>query len=152
MNGNIDGVVVTPLKRIPDERGAVYHMLRKDDSVFKQFGEVYFSIVHPGAIKAWHMHKLMTLNYAVVAGKIKMVLYDGRKDSKTKENIMEIFLGKDNYCLVTVPPGIVNGFKGLGKEDSIVVNCATHPHDPNEIKRIDPFTKDIPYNWDIRHG
>ena len=65
---------------------------------------------------------------------------------------MEIFLGKDNYVRVTVPPGVVNGFKGAGTEDSLVINIASHSHDPDEIVRIDPFTKDIPYNWDIKHG
>ena len=148
----IEGVAITPLKKIPDERGSIYHMLRCDSPVFQKFGEIYFSVVHPGAIKAWHIHKVMTLNYAVVKGKIKLVLYDSRPDSSTKGNLMEIFLGDDQYALVTIPPGVFNGFKGVGTEDAIVANCTTHPHDSEEIERLDPFTKDIPYTWDIKHG
>ncbi|MBN2251905.1 MAG: dTDP-4-dehydrorhamnose 3,5-epimerase family protein [Candidatus Altiarchaeota archaeon] len=148
----INGVVIKPLKKIPDERGAIMHMLRRDDPLFEEFGEIYFSVIFPGAIKAWHLHKKMTLNYAVVSGNIKLVLCDQREDSPTKEELQEIFIGEDNYCLVKIPPGIVNGFKAVGDRKAIVANCATLPHDPEEIIRIDPFDKKIGYDWDIKHG
>ena len=61
---------VTPLQRIPDERGAVLHMLREDDPAFERFGEIYFSLVYPGVVKGWHLHKRMTLNYAVPIGMV----------------------------------------------------------------------------------
>jgi dTDP-4-dehydrorhamnose 3,5-epimerase len=143
----IDGVLVTPLRRIPDERGCIMHMLRADATHFQGFGEVYFSGVYPGAIKAWHIHKLMTLNYAVVVGTIKMVLFDDRAASPTRGELMELFVGENNYCLVTVPPMVWNGFKGCGPEMALVANCATHAHDPAEIEREDPFTPRIPYDW-----
>jgi dTDP-4-dehydrorhamnose 3,5-epimerase len=148
----IDGVSVHTLKQIPDERGKVMHMLRADAPHFERFGEIYFSVVYPGAIKAWHLHKRMTLNYAVVQGSIKLVLYDGREQSATHGELMELFTGEANYCLVTVPAGVWNGFKGIGSETAIVANCATHPHDPDEIVRIDPTSAQIPYSWDLRHG
>jgi len=148
----IDGIVITPLRQIPDERGKIMHMLRSDDPQFERFGEIYFSMVYPGAIKAWHLHTKMTLNYAVVSGMIKLVLYDPRPASPTKGQIQEIFLGEQNYVRVKIPPGIYNGFKGVGMVPALVANCATIPHDPAEIQRLDPFSKDIPYNWDLQHG
>lgn len=148
----IDGVLITALRQIPDERGKIMHMLRSDAPHFDRFGEIYFSAVHPGAIKAWHIHKEMTLNYAVIHGKIKMVLYDDRKDSPTLGKLMEIFPGPDNYCLITVPPLVWNGFKGVGDVTAIVANCATHPHHPDEIERLDPFTSRIPYDWGLKNG
>jgi dTDP-4-dehydrorhamnose 3,5-epimerase len=148
----IAGVIITPLRQIVDERGKIMHMLRNDSAVFQKFGEIYFSCIHSGAIKAWHIHKEMTLNYAVPYGKIKMVLYDDRKDSPTRGELMELFLGPENYNLVTVPPMVWNGFKGVGTETAIVANCATIPHRPDEIERLDPFSKDIPYDWSLKHG
>jgi len=148
----IDGVLIIPLKQIPDERGKIMHMLRCDDPHFEKFGEIYFSVVRPDMIKGWHIHKKMTLNYAVVSGMIKLVLYDRREKSPTKGELMELFMGEDNYLLVQIPPGVVNGFKGIGIKPAIVANCATEPHDPEEIIRIDPFSKDIPYNWDLKNG
>lgn len=147
----IDGVVVIPLKQIPDERGKVMHMLRCDDPHFEQFGEIYFSMVYPGVIKGWHLHTEMTLNYAVVAGMIKLVLYDDRIDSPTRGAIMEIFTGEDNYQLIKIPRLIWNGFKGIGVTPALVANCATIPHRPDEIKRKDPFSADIPYDWNLKH-
>jgi|TARA_B000000460_G_scaffold10032_1_gene7209 dTDP-4-dehydrorhamnose 3,5-epimerase len=148
----LDGVQMVPLRRIPDERGMVMHMLRNDDPHFTEFGEIYFSVVYPGVIKGWHLHSRMTINYAVVDGSIKLVLYDQRKSSPTYQRIQEIVFGQVNYQLVRVPPGVVNGFTAVGGQRALVANCADIPHDPNEITRIDPFTPTIPYDWRLQHG
>jgi dTDP-4-dehydrorhamnose 3,5-epimerase len=146
----IDGVLVIPLKRIPDERGTVMHMLKRTDRHFIEFGEIYFSTIYPGVVKGWHKHAEMTLNYACVHGRIKLVLFDDRDGSPTKGQLMEIFLGPDNHSLVQIPPGVWNGFKGMGNETAIVANCCTHPHDPSRSIRLDPFDNDIPYDWGVR--
>jgi len=91
----IDGVQVIPLKTILDERGMVRHMIRRTDPHFSRFGEIYFSVIFPGAIKAWHRHRKMELNYAVVSGNIKLVLWDGRKGSPTRGETQEIFMGEE---------------------------------------------------------
>ena len=148
----IDGVVVKPLRRIPDERGYIMHMLRSDDPVFQNFGEIYFSTIYPDVIKAWHLHKLMTLNYSVVVGMIKLVLYDDRENSPTKGEIQELYIGQENYQLVKIPPLVWNGFKGVGTGMAVLANCATLPHDPDEIVRMSPFDPTIPYDWALKHG
>lgn len=132
----IDGVKIIPLTQIPDERGSVRHMLRADDPWFEKFGEIYFSTVYPGKTKGFHCHKEMTLNYAVIVGTIKLVLWDGRENSPTKGQTYEIYLGQCNYSLVQIPPGIWNGFIGTGTEEAIVANCATLPYSEDEIMRI----------------
>ena len=147
----IDGVQIHPLKQIPDERGMIKHMLRRDDPHFQQFGEIYFSVVYPNIVKGWHLHERMTLNYAVVRGMVKLALYDDRRHSPTFAMISEYFIGDSNYCLITIPPQVWNGFKAIGSEIAIVANCATEPHDSNEIVRLDPFDNYIPYKWHIVH-
>ena len=127
------------------------HMLKVGDPAFQQFGEIYFSCTYPGAIKGWHIHRTMTLNYAVPHGHIKFVLYDDRPNSSTQGEVQELFLGPDSYYLVTVPPMVWNGFKGLGNEMAIVANCATIPHSADEIDRRDPFDPSIPYDWALKH-
>jgi dTDP-4-dehydrorhamnose 3,5-epimerase len=148
----IHDVTVTPLRRIPDERGAVFHMLREDSPVFERFGEIYFSLVYPGVVKGWHLHRRMTLNYAVPVGMVKLVCYDDRPDSPTRGTVQELHVGELNFVLVTIPPLVWNGFKGEGGDPALVANCATLPHDPDEIERVDPFDNDIPYDWALRHG
>jgi dTDP-4-dehydrorhamnose 3,5-epimerase len=148
---NIEGLQVVPLRRIPDERGTIYHMLRSDDPHFKRFGEIYFSSIYPGVIKGWHLHHQMTLNYACIYGRIKLVCYDDRPNSPTRGELTEIFLGPDNYSLVVIPPEVWNGQKGMGVDLSIVANCATHVHDLTQSERLDPFDNSIPYDWAVRH-
>lgn len=143
----IDGVVVEMLRQICDERGKVMHMLRCDSPLFEKFGEIYFSIVNPGVVKAWKLHKEMTLNYAVPHGEIKLVLFDERPNSHTRNKVQELFIGGDNYCLVKIPPKIWTGFQGLGSMKSIVANCTTLPHDPTEVIRCELGDRRIPYNW-----
>jgi dTDP-4-dehydrorhamnose 3,5-epimerase len=148
----IDGLVITPLRRIPDERGAVLHMLREDSPGFERFGEIYFSTIYPGVVKGWHLHREMTLNYAVPVGMIKLVCFDDREGSRTRGNVVEIHLGELNYALVTIPALVWNGFKGEGSGTALVANCSTTAHHPGEIERLDPFENGIPYDWALRHG
>ena len=122
----IEGVTVTPLKKIVDERGMIMHMLKRTDPTFKEFGEIYFSCGYPGAIKAWHIHKEMTLNDCCLVGMIKLVIYDCRKDSPTHGELMELFIGESNYCVVQIPPGVANGYKTYGDKMSIVVWLGQH--------------------------
>lgn len=147
----IDGVLIHPLRQIPDERGKVMHMLRCDDPHFVRFGEIYFSTVYPGAIKGWHLHAEMTIHYAVVSGVIKLVLFDDREGSRTRGEVQEVFLGDPNYALAKIPPGVWNGFKGVGTTPAIVANCADTPHRPDEITRMDPFDPRVPYDWALKH-
>ncbi|MHA2344792.1 MAG: dTDP-4-dehydrorhamnose 3,5-epimerase family protein [Candidatus Hodarchaeales archaeon] len=148
----IKGVDIRPLSVIPDERGMILPMLRNDDSHFKKFGEIYFSVIYPGVVKGWHIHSQMTLNYAVVTGKIKLVLYDDREGSPSNGEIQELVLGSENYSLVTIPPKIWNGFKCIGLEPAIIANCSDMPHDPQEISRVDPHKNNIPYSWERKDG
>lgn len=150
-NGTIEGVQVVPLRRIPDERGTILHMLREDDPHFLRFGEIYFTTVYEGIVKGWHKHREMTLNYACVHGRIKLALYDERPESPTNGALMELFLGPDDYSLAVIPPEIWTGFKGMSRPDALVANCATHAHDPSRTTRLDPFDNHIPYDWAVRH-
>ncbi|HOW28618.1 MAG TPA: dTDP-4-dehydrorhamnose 3,5-epimerase family protein [Elusimicrobiota bacterium] len=145
----IEGVRVIPLRKIPDERGKIVHMLKCTDPHFEKFGEIYFSFGYPGAIKGWHDHTKQTQNYAVIHGMIKLVLYDGRKGSSTFKELMELFIGEDNHQLVTIPPGVINGYKAVGTETAIVANCATLAHEPDEMIRYDPLGDKVPYKWDM---
>lgn len=148
----IEGVKIIPKKQIIDERGKIMHMIRNDDPNFTKFGEVYFSYSHPNTVKAWHLHKRMTVNYVCVVGKIKLVLFDDRPESSTKGELQEIFLTTENYSLVSVPPRVWNGFKSVENKFSIIANCSDIPHEAEEMSRRpfdDPYFN---YSWNIKLG
>jgi dTDP-4-dehydrorhamnose 3,5-epimerase len=144
----IHDVEIVPLKRFPDERGTVMHIMKATDDQFKGFGEVYCSSVYPGVVKGWNRHKKVTLNYVVLAGAIKLVLYDDRDGSPSKGVVQEIFMGRESYVRVTVPPGIWSGFKGIGPETALVCNIIDLPHDPTESEWRDPYSYQIRYSWE----
>ena len=143
----IQGINIHPLKQIKDDRGKIMHMMRNDSDFFKNFGEIYFSTVNQNYIKAWHLHKENTLNYVCIHGKVKLVLFDDRKESSTKSNFEEIILSPEKYFLITIPPNVWNGFKGIGEGESIIANCLDLPHNEREMVREDPYSKKFQYNW-----
>lgn len=150
----IDGVAVKKLKVIPDERGKLMEILRVDDEIFQNFGQVYITTVRPGIVKAWHCHARQTDFFTAVSGMIKMVLADLRQDSPTQGEINEFFIGEDNPLLVRIPPGVYHGVKGISQAPSIALNVPTEPynHDqPDEIRL--PWNSDkISYDWEISLG
>ena len=150
----IEGVNVKPLKIIADERGYLMEMMRSDDPFFQRFGQSYVSVAYPGVVKGWHFHKVQTDHFVIVKGMMKVVLYDQRDGSPTKGLINEFFMGEKNPILVTIPPGVVHGMKGIGTEPAMLVNVPTevYKYDQPDEYRIDPHTKDIPYDWDRKDG
>jgi dTDP-4-dehydrorhamnose 3,5-epimerase len=149
---SLEGVKITPKKKIFDDRGGIFHMLREDESVFERFGEIYFSQVNAGVVKAWHHHQVMSLNYFLVSGAIRLVLFDDREGSSTRGLTQEIFLHPEDSKLVTVPPRVWNGFKGLGSVPSLVANCATIVHSREEISYRPYDDPMFDYDWSQRNG
>ena len=156
----IDGAKVKDLKVIPDDRGLLMEMLRSDDPDFRQFGQVYVTMVYPGVVKGWHYHKQQTDYFVCLGGIAKVVLHDRREGSPTfgETNVFEI--GWQNQQLVIIPPGVFHGFTALGDEPAYIVNIPTELfdyEDPDEFRRPwnDP---EIGYDWgvvddgSVKHG
>jgi len=145
----IEGVKIKALKFIPDERGRLMEILRCDDEVFLKFGQVYMTTAYPGVVKAWHYHKRQTDNFTALRGAVKLVLYDSREDSPTHGEINEFFIGDHHPLLILIPPMVFHGFKCVGMEEALMLNCPTAPYNreaPDEY-RLDAHTPEIPYDW-----
>ena len=150
----IEGVSVRKLRLIPDERGFLMEMFRSDWDEFQKFGQTYVTAVYPGAVKAWHYHKIQTDHFVCVAGMAKVVLYDGHKDSPTHGEINEFFMGTLNPILVKIPPFVYHGFKGISQEMTLIVNVPTELYNyatPDEY-RLPADADDIPYDWARKDG
>ncbi|OGC79323.1 MAG: dTDP-4-dehydrorhamnose 3,5-epimerase [candidate division Zixibacteria bacterium RBG_16_40_9] len=150
----IKGIKIKKLKVIPDERGRLMEILRSDDEFFSKFGQVYMTTAYPGVVKAWHYHKKQMDNFCVVKGMMKIVVYDDRKNSRTKGEINEFFLGEHNPMILHVPNLLWHGFKCISDYEAICINCTTEPYNydkPDEY-RSDPHKNDIPYDWSRKDG
>jgi dTDP-4-dehydrorhamnose 3,5-epimerase len=145
----IKGVQVKKLKLIPDERGRLMEILRRDDKAFKRFGQVYMTTAKPGVVKAWHYHEKQDDNFTCVHGKMRLALYDARKSSPTYGEVNEFIVSLEDPMLVTIPKFVYHGFKCVGDEEAVVINTPTMPYNykkPDEL-RLDPYDNDIPYDW-----
>ena len=150
----IDGVIIKDLKPILDERGYLQECFRSDWPQFKKFGQAYITVAFPNVVKAWHYHKIQYDNMVCIKGNAKLVLYDERKESKTFNKINELFFGEKNPKLITIPNNIWHGFKAIGNEMMMVLNCPTEVYnysEPDEY-RLPYDTDKIAYNWDIQMG
>jgi dTDP-4-dehydrorhamnose 3,5-epimerase len=145
----IDGVEIVPLAQLVDERGAVLHMLRTDSPFFEKFGEIYFSEVGPGAVKAWKRHVRMTQHLAVPWGAVKLVIFDDRPVSTSCGRWQKLILGRpDAYHLIKIPHGLWYGFQGLGNSASLLANCADMIHDPAESENRPSNDPAFPPVWE----
>ena len=136
-------ILVTPLSRIDTTDGDVLHAMKQKDPGYYGFGEAYFSWVFAGAIKAWKRHTQMTMNVVVPVGQVRFVFRCANADGIEEFRVEEI--GVDRFVRITVPPGIWFGFQGLHTPQSLLLNIANIPHDPNEVERL--ALTDINYDW-----
>jgi dTDP-4-dehydrorhamnose 3,5-epimerase len=139
----IKGISLQPLKIIKTPGGDVMHAMKKSSDGYSGFGEVYFSQINNGEIKAWKRHKEMTLNLVVPTGKVRFVFYDDRE--LQHEQFEEHIISLDSYFRLTVEPNIWMGFQGLSKSVSIVMNIANLEHNPAEIDR--KSIEQIDFKW-----
>jgi len=150
----IDGVKTKKLRVIPDERGRLMEILRRDDPLFQNFGQVYMTTTYPRVVKAWHKHEKQTDNVACVAGMIKLALYDGRTNSPTSREINEFYLGIHNPLLVQIPAGVYHGWMCVSSEEAVIINIPTEVYNyeqPDE-QRLPPHQSEIPYDWRRKNG
>ena len=150
----IDGVTIKQLKVIPDERGRLMEILRCDDELFLDFGQVYMTTTLPGVVKAWHLHKKQHDNVCCVFGMIRLGLYDDRDGSPTRGMTNEFYMGTHRPLLVQIPPLVYHGWKCVSVEEALIVNTVTKPYDykePDEF-RLDAHDPAVPWDWTRKDG
>jgi dTDP-4-dehydrorhamnose 3,5-epimerase len=135
----VDGVILTPLKRILNQKGDIFHAMKKRDDGFDGFGEAYFSSVSKDTIKGWKKHTQMTLNIVVPIGKIKFVVYD-----EYKEEFFSVVLSQENYQRLTIKSGQWLAFRGV-ETNNLLLNIASIEHDTDEVKSLG--LNKIIYEW-----
>lgn len=123
--GNIEGVQITKLVKYVDERGYLVETFRLDSLPEGLKPEMaYVSYTEPGFGRGPHEHEAQTDVFSFIGpGNFKMYLWDYRKESPTYGNRMIFFGGVDNPLTVTVPPGVVHGYKNISRlERGMVLN------------------------------
>ena len=150
----VNGVIFQPLKVVPDERGRLMEIMRRDDAFFTGFGQVYLSTVYPGVVKAWHYHKLQDDRFTCIRGMVKAVLYDDREGSPTRGKLNVFYVGEYQPALIVIPAGVFHGWKCVSEYEAYVINVPSEPYNrtnPDEF-RVEPHSGVIPYDWSRKDG
>ncbi len=132
-------VILTPLKRIFNPKGDIYHVMKSNDIGYRGFGEAYFTTINHSEIKGWKKHHRMTLNLVVIVGRVKFVIYD-----EITRKFSTVILSPTNYQRLTINPQLYFAFKGL-KDNNIILNIANLQHDPYEVESLE--LSKINYEW-----
>jgi len=147
-------VVVRQLKIIPDDRGYLMEMMRRDWPEFMQFAQSYVTACYPGVYKAWHYHKKQFDHFVCPCGMAKVVLFDPRPDSPTRGKVNVFHMGYLNPILLRIPPLVYHGFTAEAGENAVIVNYPTELYsyqEPDEY-RLPYNDPSIPYDWEVKHG
>ena len=135
----VNDVQITPLKQFRLDSGDVFHAMRSNEKFGLDIQEAYFSFIKKGRVKGWKSHKLMTLNLVVPVGEIAFGFIDNVGGCRVIE------VGSVNYSRLTVPPGVWMAFRGQRHDKNLLLNLASHVHNPDEAEVI-PYEK-MPIDW-----
>ena len=148
----IDGVSVREVRHVPRDHGVITEIFRPEwDPTGLPVVHIYQSRLYPGALGAWSCHQRSTDRLFVNQGQLKIVLFDGREDSKTNGLIMELHAGDARPSLIVVPPGVWHGLQNLGSTDALILNCPTEAYDYKDPDhyRLAYDSAEIPYAWNV---
>ena len=140
---NCNSVLFTPLRRIDTPGGDVFHGMKNSDPGFCGFGEAYFSAIQYRYVKGWKRHRAMTLNLLVPTGEVQITVV-----GETGGSFQNFVLGPNDaktYGRLTIPPNLWVAFGGMHVGTSMVLNLASHLHDPEEAESC-PLTS-FPWVW-----
>lgn len=148
----IDGVVAREVLHVPRSHGVITELYRAEwDITGMPVVHAYQSRLYPGAIGAWSCHVKTIDRLFVNEGNLKVVLYDGREESKSYRQINELYVGSARPTLLMLPTGVWHGLQNLGSTDALIINFPTQAYnydDPDHYRL--PFdTPEIPYVWDL---
>lgn len=116
--------LVRPLRFFSDERGWLAELFRMDeldDTVRPAMS--YLSMTLPGVARGPHEHREQTDTFAFFDGAFRLYLWDSRADSPTYGHRQIETFGRDRPAIVTVPPGVVHGYRNVGTAGALIVNC-----------------------------
>ena len=149
INPNEPAFVFKKLDIIKDERGFLVELLKNNDEIFNQFGQVYITCCTPGYVKAWHYHRVKTDYFTCINGTARVAIYDNREGSSTKGILKEYIININNPILVKIPPGCYHGFEAIGEKDAHIISITSEPYDPDDTDeyRIAFDDRLIPFKW-----
>jgi dTDP-4-dehydrorhamnose 3,5-epimerase len=151
----IEGVRIAPAAVWADDRGYFLEVARLGRGVPAGFPpqttQVSAALSYPGAIKAFHFHRLQTDFWTVVHGMLQVALVDLRPESPTYGRKNTLYVGTLRPWQILIPPGVGHGYKVIGTEPALLVYLTDRFYDPADEGRIAYNDAGIAYDWELQH-
>ncbi|MGI8827775.1 MAG: dTDP-4-dehydrorhamnose 3,5-epimerase family protein [Chloroflexota bacterium] len=156
----IDGVRLIDLRHFSDEGGDFCELARFGPGGVVEglpgyhIAQISYSLMEPGAIKAWHVHQHQDdVWFAMPAERLLVGLLDVREASPTYRRTMRFVLGAGRARLLFIPRGVAHGAANLGARPASIVYLMNQTFDPDR-----PDEHRLPYDalgaafWSIHPG
>ena len=145
----IDGVQLLDLRLMTDDGGSFAELVRFDEEGRLeaipdfQVRQSSYSLVLPGAVKAFHLHfGQEDVWFVPPTDRLLIGLIDARLGSPTSGQTMRFVLGAGRARLLYIPRGVGHGCANLGTEPATVLYYVNQQFDLQ-----DPDERRLP--WDI---
>lgn len=151
----IHGVRIQPLALHPDDRGYFLELARFGQALTADFPpastQVSAALTYPGAIKAFHYHRLQSDLWSAPFGMLQVALADLRPDSPTFGRRNTMYIGGLRPWQILIPPGIAHGYKVIGQQPALLVYLTDRFYNPDDEGRIPYDDPGIAYDWELQH-
>jgi dTDP-4-dehydrorhamnose 3,5-epimerase len=145
----IEGVQLIDLRLMIDDGGSFAELVRFDESGHLlaipsfQVRQSSYSLVLPGAIKAFHLHyNQEDVWFVPPTDRLLVGLIDCRKESPTKGETMRLILGGGKAQLLYIPRGVAHGGANIGTQNATILYYVNQ-----HFSLDDPDERRLP--WDI---
>jgi dTDP-4-dehydrorhamnose 3,5-epimerase len=133
-------------------------------------GQINTSLMYAGAVKAWHRHARQEDHWAVLAGNLKVGLYNTEAAAlraelrlatsvPNEERVVPIevpagtgqavYLGEHRPGVLRIPTGLWHGGVAVGGRDAVLLYYVTRRYDAQNPDEERETWDHFPFNWRI---
>jgi dTDP-4-dehydrorhamnose 3,5-epimerase len=138
--------IFVPAAVFADDRG--WSIMNQMLGVLTTQGQINYSVMYPGVIKAWHRHQKQTDFWMGLHGHLKVGVHR-ETDGKTWLGV----IGEKKPGVLMIPPPLWHGAATISHEPAGLLYYVTHAYDPkapDEDRRA--FDSITGFPWAVRHG
>jgi dTDP-4-dehydrorhamnose 3,5-epimerase len=131
-----------PAQIFADDRG--WSIMNQLQGVMGADGQINYSVMYPGVVKAWHRHQKQTDFWLCTMGHLKVGVH--RDDGRTWKAV----IGEKRPGVLIIPPPLWHGACTIGPQSAGLLYYVTHaydPQDPDEERR--PFDSVPEFSWAV---
>jgi dTDP-4-dehydrorhamnose 3,5-epimerase len=128
-----------------DDRG--WSLMNQCQNVLSEAGQINYSVMFPGIIKAWHRHQWQTDFWLCLHGHLKVGVHRETDDTRWM-----IVTGEKKPGVVVIPPPLWHGAATVGPESAGLLYYVTRQYDPaapDEERR--PFDEPPDFPWQVQY-